>query len=110
MAEIYESRRYQGMLEGRGCRFSCVVQTTTLYKTSLPSERYRTEVISINGQPTDGSYKLHYAGETDDVCVLGGFVVEPSRYDGAVPRENTQQAVRVLARRQRQDSRVPFNK
>ncbi len=110
MAEIYESRRYQGILEGGGCRFSCVVQTTTRYKTSLPPERYRTEVISINGQPTDGSYKLHYAGETDDIFVLGGFVVEPSRDDGAVPRENAQRPVRVLAWRPRQDTRVPFNK
>jgi hypothetical protein len=99
MAETHESRRYQGMLEGGGCRFSCVVQTTTRYKTSLPPDHYRTEVISINGQPTDGSYKLHYAGETDDVRVSGGFVVAPSRADGAVKRETTQQAVRMLVAR-----------
>jgi hypothetical protein len=86
MAETYESRRYQGILEGRGCRFSCVVQTTTMYKKSLPPERYRTEVISIQGQPTDGSYKLHYAGETDDVRVSGGFVVAPSRHPAPTTR------------------------
>ena len=73
-----ERRRYWGILEGVGGRFGCIVQTSTQRKTGLPPVQYRTEVISINGQPTDGSYKLHYAEETDDVRVSGGFVVGSS--------------------------------
>ena len=33
MAETRESRRYRGILEGTGCRFGCVVQTSTQHKT-----------------------------------------------------------------------------